>query len=115
MTNERTIPVQTVEASDVNYTHLSLRTIDRLIHTDRCYHIMEYQGIITYHTVNGDAKNLSVQLLEFLISVTEGSNLCKYQALVYQNLIDPLQTCLLDTNATVLSSPVGQTKVKSKG
>jgi hypothetical protein len=76
---------------------------------------MEYEGIISYHTVNRDTKNLSVQLLEFLISVTEGSNLCKHQAFVHQNLRDPLQTNLLDTYATVLSSPVGQTKVKSKG
>ena len=47
---------------------------------------MEYNGIFTYHTVNGDTKDLSVQLLEFFISDAEGGNLCKHQSCVYQNL-----------------------------
>ena len=41
---------------------------------------MEYNGIFTYHTVNGDTKDLCVQLLKFLISVAEGGNLCKHQS-----------------------------------
>jgi len=47
---------------------------------------MEYNGIFTYHTVNGDTKDLCVQLLKFLISVTEGGNLCKHQSCIYQML-----------------------------
>lgn len=40
---------------------------------------MEYEGATTYHTVNWNTEDLSVQLLELIVSVTESGNLCKHQ------------------------------------